>query len=63
MILLFSLLEAEEEIMINGGSFTIIIGGAVFTGWKAYAIVTAGVTTLTGAAGLGLWNGFWKKRQ
>jgi hypothetical protein len=53
----YTLLDSDEMYDINGG-LTIIIAGIVFVGWKAAALVAAGVTTLAGAAALGLWNGY-----
>jgi len=45
--------EPDELYDVNGG-LIITIAGVTFVGWKAAALIAAGVTTLAGAAGLGL---------
>lgn len=47
----------EDMYDINGG-LIITIAGITFVGWKAAALISAGVTTLAGAAALGFWNGY-----
>ncbi|STP28855.1 hypothetical protein [Enterococcus durans] len=49
--------EGDELYDINGG-LIITIAGITFVGWKAAALIAAGVTTLAGAAALGFWNGY-----
>ncbi len=53
----YKLLDDREMSEVSGG-FSITIMGVVFVGWKAWAIVSAGVTTLAGAAALGVYNGY-----
>ena len=53
----FQELEMDELSCIEGGAL-ITIAGITFGGWKAAAIIAAGVTTLAGVAGLGFWNGY-----
>ena len=50
-------LNSYELEDINGG-IAIEICGVVFIGWKAVALIAAGVTTLAGAAALGVYNGY-----
>lgn len=50
-------LDSQELEDINGG-IAIEICGVVFIGWKAVALISAGVTTLAGAAALGIYNGY-----
>lgn len=50
-------IDLEDMYDINGG-VTIVIAGVIFVGWKAVALIAAGVTTVAGAVGLGLWNGY-----
>ncbi|UOO46401.1 hypothetical protein LLW22_04170 [Enterococcus casseliflavus] len=38
------------------GGLIITIAGITFVGWKAAALISAGLTTLSGAATLGFWN-------
>ncbi|MDC4242841.1 MULTISPECIES: hypothetical protein [Bacillota] len=52
-----STLEYTELVEINGGSITLTIMGVTFVGWKAVALISAGVTTLAGDAALGFYNG------
>lgn len=47
-----------DELYDCSGGLAITIMGVTFVGWKAAAIIAAGVTTLAGAAGLGFWNGY-----
>ncbi len=54
----FSALDENQLTDINGGVISITICGVVFAGWKAIAIIAAGVTTLAGACGLGIYNGY-----
>ncbi|GAA2877664.1 hypothetical protein [Enterococcus casseliflavus] len=49
--------ESDELYDVNGG-LIITIAGITFVGWKAAALIAAGVTTLAGAAALGFWNGY-----
>ncbi|MBO0467827.1 hypothetical protein JZO73_09820 [Enterococcus plantarum] len=53
----YNLLDSDEMYDTNGG-LTIVIAGIAFVGWKAAALIAAGVTTLAGAAALGFWNGY-----
>lgn len=53
----FQTLTTTQMAEISGG-VSITIMGVTFVGWKAAALISAGVTTLAGAAGLGLWNGY-----
>lgn len=57
----FLTLNSHELEDINGG-IAIEICGVVFIGWKAVALIAAGVTTLAGAAGLGIYNGYKSTR-
>ena len=52
-----STLEYTELVEINGGSITLTIMGVTFVGWKSVALISAGVTTLAGAAALRFYNG------
>ena len=53
----------ENQLMdVNGGVISITICGVVFVGWKAIAIIGAGITTLAGAIGLGVYNGYKSNR-
>lgn len=54
----FDILDENDLYDVNGGAISFVIMGVLFTGWKAAALIAAGVTTLSGAAALGLWNGF-----
>ena len=56
--IMFSSINEEQLMDINGGVISITIAGVVFVGWKAIAIIAAGITTLAGAAGLGIYNGY-----
>lgn len=58
----FTNLNSYELEEINGG-IAIEICGVLFTGWKAVAIISAGVTTLAGAAGLGVYNGYHSTKK
>ncbi|MBO0474093.1 hypothetical protein IGL98_000008 [Enterococcus sp. DIV0840] len=58
----YSLLDSDEMYDTTGG-LTIIIAGVVFVGWKAAALIAAGVTTLAGAAALGFWNGYHDNKK
>ncbi|MFJ3332357.1 MULTISPECIES: class IIb bacteriocin, lactobin A/cerein 7B family [Enterococcus] len=49
--------DSDELYDVNGG-LIITIAGITFVGWKAAALIAAGVTTLAGAAALGFWNGY-----
>ncbi|EIQ7101200.1 class IIb bacteriocin, lactobin A/cerein 7B family [Enterococcus faecalis] len=49
--------ESDELYDVNGG-LIITITGITFVGWKAAALIAAGVTTIGGAAALGFWNGY-----
>lgn len=58
------LLNENDLNEINGGVITLTICGVVFVGWKAVALIAAGITTLGGAAALlGAWNGYWDTRN
>lgn len=50
-------LDSQELEDINGG-IAIEICEVVFIGWKAVALISAGVTTLAGSAALGIYNGY-----
>lgn len=58
----FQYLTNKELLDIDGGVISITICGVVFVGWKAVALIAAGVTTLAGTAGLGVYNGFQSTR-
>ena len=58
----FQYLTNKELLDIDGGVISITICGVVFVGWKAVALIAGGVTTLAGAAGLGVYNGFQSTR-
>lgn len=47
-----------DELHDCSGGIAITIMGVTFFGWKAVAIIAAGVTTLAGAGALGFWNGY-----
>lgn len=49
---------SEQEMAEISGGLAITIAGITFVGWKAAALIGAGVTTLGGAAALGVWNGY-----
>lgn len=53
----FKSLTVQEMSNVNGGA-VITIAGITFTGWKAATLIAGGVTTLAGAAALGVWNGY-----
>lgn len=53
----YKLLDDREMSEVSGG-FSITIMGVVFVGWKAWALASAGVTTLAGAAALGFYSGY-----
>lgn len=46
-----------DELHDCSGGLAITIMSVTFVGWKAAGIIAAGVTTLSGAAALGFWNG------
>lgn len=46
-----------DELHDCSGGLAVTIMGVTFVGWKAAGIIAAGVTTLSGAAALGFWNG------
>ena len=53
----FEYLTNKELLDIDGGAISITICGVVFVGWKAVALISAGVTSLGDAIALGIYNG------
>lgn len=49
---------SDDELQNINGGLALTIMGVTFVGWKAAALIAAGITTLGGAAGLGIWNGY-----
>lgn len=58
MINNLSVIDCQDLENINGGSLSLTIAGVTFVGWKADALIAAGVTTLAGAAALGFYHGY-----
>ncbi|MGO5066910.1 hypothetical protein [Clostridium sp. LCP25S3_F8] len=58
MINNLSVIDCQDLENINGGSLSLTIAGVTFVGWKAGALIAAGVTTLAGTAALGFYHGY-----